>query len=187
MDLLILECTPKGNNAREGMILKEFLTLPDHHEHVNVKLIECTNKKDFLKYLDNHICLNSEYNLIHLSGHGCATDKDNAFFYLPRGRVQTDEFPTDCFMGTHIGISACELGRTAFVNPFIKKTSPITIIGPQKVVPFSDACLFWINYYSLVLHHEHKPVTSFNKTVDLLKKRISGSFQFFESKNIICK
>jgi len=182
MDLLIMECTPKGDKVREGMILKEFLTLPDHRDHVNVKLIEYTTKTDFLNYLDKHICLNSEFNLIHLSGHGCVVDKDNAFFFLPKGRVQPDDFPKDCFMGIHVGVSACELGKAAFINPFIKKTSPVTIVGPQKSVAFSDACLFWLNYYSLVLHYNYKPVTSYGKTVDFLKKRISGSFQFFESK-----
>lgn len=182
MDLLILECTPKGDKDSEGLILKKYLTLPDHHDHVNVKLIEYTNKTDFLNYLDRHICLNSEYNFIHLSGHGCVENKNIANFYLPRGSVQPDEFPRDCFMGTHVGISACELGKAAFINPFIKQTCPISLLGPQKAVNFSDACLFWINYYSLILHYNCMPVTSYWKTVNFLKKRITGSFQFFESK-----
>jgi len=93
MDLLIMECTPKRDKAREGMILKEFLTLPDRQDHVGVKLIEYTNKTDFLNYLNKHICLNAEYNLIHLSGHGWVENKDTAYFYLPKGSVQADEFP----------------------------------------------------------------------------------------------
>lgn len=165
------------------MILKDFLTLPFYDDPISVKLVEFTNKTDFLNYLENHNCLNEDYDLVHLSGHGCVREDNTAHFFLPRGTVQPDEFPGDCFMGTHVGFSACDAGRTAFSRPFIRQTRPITILGPQRSVGFSDACLFWINYYSLVMHFNYKPRTSYRKTVDLLKKRIPGSFQFFESRN----
>ena len=181
MDLLIMECTPKGDKASEGEILKRFLTLPDFIDDVKINLVEYTNKSDFLNYLYRHICLNRDYNLIHLSGHGWVEDKETAFFYLPRGSVKPDEFPRDCFMGTNVGISACELGKTAFIDPFIKQTCPVTILGPQKVVNFSDACLFWINYYSRILHHNYKPLTAYQKTIYSLKKDVRGSFQFFNN------
>ena len=177
-----MECTPKGDKASEGAILKRFLTLHDFIDNVKINLVEYTNKRDFLNYLDRHICLNRDYNLIHLSGHGWVEDKETAFFHLPRGSVKPDEFPRDCFMGTHIGISACELGKTAFIDPFIKQTCPVSILGPQKIVGFSDACLFWINYYFLILHQNNKPSTAYRKTKYLLKKEVRGSFQFFKNK-----
>lgn len=180
MNLLILECMPKCENVREGEILADFLTLPDDFDDVTVSVKEFTFKRDLLKYLKRKSKL-KDYDCVHLSGHGLVEDQETAFFELTRGKVQPYEFPEDCFSDMHTAMSACELGKVAFVDPFIEQTSPSSVLGPQREVPFRDACLFWVNYYSLVLHHGVTPQTAYNKTSDFLKGRIIGAFKFWET------
>jgi hypothetical protein len=183
MDLVILECIRKSDNVREGEILAEFLSLPyedDKDDDITVKLKEFTDKSDFLKYLGRRSNLEN-FSFVHLSGHGMIDDDGTAYFDVPRGRVQPYEFPEDCFSDMHVGISACELGKVAFVDPFIETTSPISVLGPIKEVPFRDACLFWINYYSHVLHQNFTPKTSHRKTMDYLRGKITGGFKFHET------
>ena len=185
MDLLILECMPRCDNVREGEILADFFTLPDDVDDITVKLKEFTNKSDFLKYLKRKSNL-EYYECIHLSGHGTVEDRETAYFEMPRGSISPDEFPEDCFSDMHVAVSACGLGKVVFVDPFLEKTAPKTVLGPQRDVPFRDACLFWINYYSLVLHQNSRPKTAYEKTVDYLQGRISGAFKFHETE-LLCE
>ena len=180
MSILILECMPKGDKVREGEILKEFLTLPGEDDGIDVKLKEFANKHDFLKFLSKGSNLDF-YDFVHLSGHGSIDGADAAFFDLPKGSVQPFEFPEDIFEDLNVALSACELGKVAFVDPFIEQTSPASVLGPVKEVPFRDACLFWLNYYSLVFHQNHRPKTAYNKTVDYLQGKINGGFRFHET------
>ena len=184
MTLLILECTPKQdrgrqNKAREGMILVRFLTLPGL-ECLDIKLREFQNKKDIIKFL--HREKNVEgFEFVHLSGHGSVLDKHTAVFELSRGVMEAHEFPENCFWDQSVALSACTLGQTAFVDPFIKKTGPSEVIGPQREVPFTDACAFWIPYYYLVLQEDLTPKNAFVKTKNFLKGRMTGSFQYWKS------
>ncbi|MEI8049748.1 MAG: hypothetical protein WCI92_20420, partial [Bacteroidota bacterium] len=168
------------DNVREGEILADFLTLPDDYDDITVKLKEFTFKRDFLKYLKRNSNF-EDYDFIHLSGHGVVEDKETAFFELPQGKVQPYEFPDDCFSNINVAVSACELGKVSFVDKFIEQTSPLSVLGPQREVPFRHACMFWMNYYSLVLHDEVTPQIAYDKTVDFLQGRISGAFKFHET------
>ena len=180
MDLIILECMRKCDNVREGEILAEFLSLPDEDDDVTVKIKEFTDKSDFLRYIRRRSNL-KEFDFVHLSGHGIVEDKETAFFEVPRGRVQPYEFPEGCFSDMAVALSACELGKVAFVDPFIEQTCPSFVLAPQRTVPFRDACLFWINFYSLALHHDLSPKTAFNKTREFLNEKIVGAFQFWDT------
>ena len=179
MPLLILECTPKQDMAREGMILFNFLTLPGL-EDLDIKLREFQNKKDLVKFLNQEKNV-EDYEFVHLSGHGSVFDKHTAAFELPRGAMEAHEFPDNCFWDQSVALSACELGKTVFVDPFIEQTGPIEVIGPRKDVPFTDACVFWINYYYLVLQEGLTPKNAFGKTRTFLKKRITGGFKYCKS------
>jgi len=181
MNLLILECIPKYENIQEGKILADVLTLPDDDDDdVMVGVKEFTFKRDLLKYLKRKANLKN-YDFIHLSGHGIVEDQETAFFELPHGKVQPYEFPEDCFSDMHMAMSACELGKVGFIDPFIGQTSPLSVLGPQREIPFRDACLFWVNYYSLVLHHGITPRSAYNKTSDFLKGKIIGALKFWET------
>ena len=181
MDLLILECMRERDNDHEGEILADFLTLPDEDDDdVTVRLKIVTDKRDFLKYLKRSSNLD-DFEYVHLSGHGIVEDKETAFFEVPKGKVRPYEFPEECFSGIHVAVSACECGKVAFVDPFIEQTDPLTVLAPQREVPFRDSCLFWINYYSLVLHQSFTPKTAHRKTSAYLQGKIIGGFQFHET------
>ena len=184
MTLLIIECIPKQdrgrqNKAREGMILFRFLTLPGT-ENLDIKHREFQNKKDLIKFLNREKNVEN-YGFVHLSGHGLKIDKHTAVFELSRGVMDAHEFPEDCFWDQSVALSACELGQTVFVDPFIEQTGPADVIGPQKDVPFTDACVFWINYYYLVLEEGLTPKNAFEKTRTFLKKRMTGGFKYWET------
>ena len=176
MTLLILECISRKERAREGMILFKFLTMPDM-ECLDIELIEFRKKKDLIKFLARKKNTR-DFDFVHLSGHGSAINKHTAVFELPKGIMEAHDFPNNCFCDKSVTLSACQLGRTAFVDPFIEWTGPTAVIGPQKKVQFTDACVFWINYYFLVLQEGFKPRKAFEKTRIFLKKRTKGGFTY---------
>ena len=53
-------------------------------------------------------------------------------------------------------------------------------IGPEMEVPFTDACVFWIDYYYLVLLEGLTPKKAFEKTRKFLKKRMTGGFKYWK-------
>ncbi len=83
MTLLILECTPNKDGAREGLILSEFLSLMGK-ETEEIAFREFETKQEFLKFLSNDNKV-SGYDCVHISGHGSVEDKI-AKFQLPGGR-----------------------------------------------------------------------------------------------------
>ena len=181
MTLLIIECIPKRDRAREGLILFNFLTLPDM-ECLDIGFVEFRKKKDLIKFLDRKKNTR-DFDFIHLSGHGTVINKHTAVFELQRGLMEAYEFPDNCFCDQSVALSACQLGQTAFVDPFIEQTGPKAVIGPQKKVQFTDACVFWINYYFLVLQEGLTSKKAFEKTRTFLKKRMTGGFTYSRSCN----
>lgn len=177
MTLLILECTPKKDRDREGLILFEFLSLNEDQEE-EIEYREFEGKQEFLKFLSKDTV--SEFDCVHLSGHGSVED-GIAEFQLPHGSVQPDEFPEKCFTTQQISLSACELGRAAFIKPFIEQTQPDLVIAPMNEVPFRDAALFWVNYYDHVIYREIDARRAFDSTKRYLKGKITGGFQLWEN------
>lgn len=178
MNLLLLECTPKSQKAREGLILYHFLSLPAD-KPFKVELQKFTDKNDFLSFLSKRKSL-MHFDCIHLSGHG-TVEKEGTFFHLPRGSVSPDEFPKHCFDDKCVALSACELGKIAFVDPFIKQTQVQYVVGPNREVPFMDAAVFWVNFYYYMLKENISPMTSFSKTKENLEGYVRGAFQFHET------
>jgi len=184
MTLLILECLPKYEKVREGRILADILTLPSDGDDICVSFKEVTFKRDLLNYVKRRSNLKG-YEFIHISGHGMIEDQETAFFELAQGKIQPDEFPADCFSDMHMALSACDLGKVAFVDPFIGQTSPLSVLGPQRAIPFRDACLFWVHYYSLVLGHGVSPRTAYHKTSECMRGKITGALKFWETEPAI--
>lgn len=172
MDLLIIECIPKGQYVQEGVVLHEFLKMMDSDL---VSLKKFTNKKDFLSFLENEDNL-YDYDCIHLSGHGEVVDGD-AGFKLPRGMVRPDEFPEDCFEDKIVAISACQLGQAAFIHPFTDQTGAKTVIAPQRDVEFIDASMYFVNLYYFIIHRNSPLSWAFDEVDDYLAGRIRGAFQ----------
>lgn len=174
MSLLILECTPKQDKVREGFILKEFLHMT---EFSDVFYKEFVNKNNFLNYIGNEDRMDN-YDVIHISGHGIVDD-DEAYFSLPRGGVKPDEFPKRCFSDKLVALSACELGKIAFIRPFMENTDAKYVIAPQREIDFIDAALFFINFYYFIYHHNMKYKTAYDRIYKFLGDRIRGAFRYW--------
>ena len=177
MTLLILECTPIRDRAPEGKILNQFLTLPDL-DFIDVKYKEFRKKAELIKFLSKNKNI-VDHEFVHLSGHGSVTKKYRAMFELSRGHLEACEFPDYCFLDQSLTLSACELGQKVWADTFLEQTGAIEVIGPKNEVSFTDACIFWINYYYLVLQDGLKPKTAFDHTKTFLKKRVEGKFKYW--------
>lgn len=174
MTLLILDCDPKADGFREGWILGEFLKMADED---SVEVQEFQSKRKLLRFLSDPDNLSYEH--VHLCGHGKVYGRDSGEFQLPRGSITADGFPESCFEEMVVSLSACELGKAAFVRPFIESTGAVAVIAPQREVEFIDASLFFLNFYYLVFHHGMRPNTAYGRTIEYIGKRVRGAFQYW--------
>ncbi|WP_298666742.1 hypothetical protein [uncultured Methanofollis sp.] len=171
--LAIIECVPQNEDKKEGLVLYEFL----HTTGIDfADYFEFTNCSDLLEFLASGEV--EEYASVHLSGHGAASG-DEACFKMPRGRIHPDEFPAECFLGKTVAVSACELGRKCFADPFLATTMAAAMIAPQREVPFIDAAVFFVNYYYHLYRQGVRPRTAFDRTREYLNGKALGGFQYF--------
>ena len=172
-DLLIIECIPKCDNKEEGLILHGFLemTSPKHVESLRV-----TSKSDLLEVLSDKLRLR-KFEYVHISGHG---DKINQVFITPKGVLRPDEFPFGCFKNKTVTLSACELGRTDFINEFIETTEARRVIAPMNEILFVDAAIWFVNFYYWSLNFEMQPKVAFNRTMNYLSGKASGAMGFWD-------
>ncbi len=78
-----------------------------------------------------------------------------------------------------VTVSACELGKKSFADPFIEQTGASRVIAPQREVLFIDSAFWFLNFYYFALHHEFRPGDAFNRTDDHLSDRVKGGFQYW--------
>jgi len=171
--LAIIECIPKKDDMREGLVLAEFLHMTgvgaaDYHGF--------TNRSELLAFLGSDALL--DYDSVHLSGHG-VVDGGHACFLLPRGKVYPEEFPEECFLGKTVAVSACGLGKTCFARPFKVQTGADVVIAPQREVLFVDAAVWFVNYYYRLSCRGVRPRTAYEQTEASLNGRVRGAFQFY--------
>jgi len=172
--VLIIECVPKSDDRREGLMLYEFLHMV---EVGGVSLLTVSNKSDLIDLLDDSAYLQG-YDYVHLSGHGKAVGVDTPCFQLPRGRMCSYEFPEGCFEGKVVALSACELGRKGFAREFKEQTGAEVLVAPQREVLFVDASAWFVSYYYFLLVHGMTALTAFKRTQALLRPRLKGAFQY---------
>lgn len=102
-----------------------------------------------------------------------------AYLQLPRARVYPEEFPEDCFAGTElVGLSACSLGKVAFIDRFMKQTGARMVVGPKKDVLFADSAIFFLNLFYLMHCQERGVKSALARTTDFLKstRAFTGAF-----------
>ena len=173
MSLLVLECMRKLDEVSEGIVLDEFVKMidPDLVEVVNLQysshLIELLEDEERMENFMN----------IHLCGRGEVDDADDAYFFMPNGRIHPYDFPEDCFKDKVVTISASALGRTAFIHPFIEQTGAEIVIAPQRDLCPVDAAIWYVNYFYFLLHHERLASTAFERTEEHLDNYARGGFQ----------
>lgn len=173
MAMLILECCTKKadyNRGYRGYVLKEFLRMIDHP----VDYYEISRKGDLLDLLSGDLC----YEHVYISSHG-EVQWGEAYLQLPRARVYPEEFPEDCFAGTElVGLSACSLGKVAFIDRFMKQTGARMVVGPKKDVLFADSAIFFLNLFYLMHCQERGVKSALARTTDFLKstRAFTGAF-----------
>lgn len=174
MAMLILECCTKkadyNRGYRDGYVLKEFLRMINHP----VDYYEISRKGDLLDLLSGDLC----YEHVYISSHG-EVQWGEAYLQLPRARVYPEEFPEDCFAGTElVGLSACSLGKVAFIDRFMKQTGARMVVGPKKDVLFADSAIFFLNLFYLMHCQERGVKSALARTTDFLKstRAFTGAF-----------
>lgn len=170
--LLIIECISREERLNESIILYEFLKMSAPKR---IRCIRCSSKDEVLKYLESKENL-TRYQYVHLSGHG---DAQNCAFKTPRGDIWPQEFPRGCFNGKTVTLSACDLGKKEFIEPFLDATAARFAIAPQREVLFIDAALWYTIFYYNALHIGNKPDCSYDKTQKSLY--VKGAFRFWLS------
>ena len=170
---MIIEAIPRKDRLHEGRVLNEFMRM----SFEKVVLNRISYKKDLLTMLDDTRMING-FNYVHLSGHGDVTKK-KAAFKCPYGWIVPDEFPCGCFEDRTVALSGCQLGKTAFIEPFMNQTEARNVIAPQRDVPFVDAAVWFVNFYYFALHHEKSSWTAFEMTNQHLRGRALGAFKFW--------
>jgi len=175
MSLLIVEAIPKTEKLQEGHVLNEFIKMTSINWPRRFRRF--ANKYRLLTYFENENHYDFEF--IHFSGHG-TVEGNTSFFECPRGSIAPDEFPEDCFIEQTVALSACELGKAAFVRPFMRHTGAKGVIAPLKEIPFMDACVWFVNYYYFLLEHHYAPGHAFNRVQRSLQSKIKGAFRFWK-------
>jgi hypothetical protein len=152
--LLIAEAIPLKERKMEAVVLGEFVRL-FREDFRDDYYFDC--KSDFLDYIDRYV-VNPKYNkchgrykYIHLSGHGRYYKRTGAVFKFPKGELKFEDLPKDCFRGTLVTLSACDLGNRSAMEQLIERTKAKTVIAPSNSLRFEDGALWYVNFYYLLL------------------------------------
>ena len=95
------------------------------------------------------------YEHVYISSHSDVQQKDEAYLKLPRVRIYPEEFPEDCFESAElVALSACSLGKAAFVDPFMEQAGARMVVGPKNEVEFIDSAIFFLNLFYLMHRQE---------------------------------
>jgi hypothetical protein len=178
--LLIAEAIPLKERKMESIVLGEFIRL-FREDFRDDYYFEC--KSDFLDYIDRYI-VNPKYNkrhgrykYIHLSGHGRYYKRTGALFKFPKGELKFDDLPKECFRGTLVTLSACQLGNEAAMEHFIERTKAKSVIAPQNSPRFEDAALWFVNFYYLLLKQRIEPHDAYRITNSIVNTK--ADFQVY--------
>ncbi|MBI0583746.1 MAG: hypothetical protein ISF22_05905 [Methanomassiliicoccus sp.] len=167
--VLIVESIPLKEGPTEGDVLSKILEMASYDYF---ELHTVTNKNDLLSMLEDRQFM-KRFRIVHLSGHG---DEEEPNFLLPRGCVHASEFPEACFRNRTVCLSACTLGRSAFVRPFLEATGARFVIGPRRAVYLADAALFFMTFYYWTNRRRLGIEASYNRAV---KSAARGDFQLW--------
>jgi len=117
--LLIAEAVPLKEKKMESVVLSEFVRLfmPDFKDDYFFE-----SKSSFLDFIDRYIDnpkrnrRYGKFKFVHLSGHARYYKRKGAVFSFPKGDLNLDEFPKNCFTGISVTFSACDLGKKRLWN-----------------------------------------------------------------------
>ncbi|WP_157202289.1 hypothetical protein [Methanoplanus limicola] len=177
-DLLFIECTPKKDDIREGIVLHEFLNMTDTGYRGRFELHEISSKNKLISLLEDKEYLKS-FKGIHLSGHG-TNEGGRLGFKLPHGVLHPDEFPRGCFNDKIVGFSACDLGKIDFCRNLLGNTGFKCFIAPQRGVKFMDAAIWFLTLYYLYVGCNKQIWTAYNETNEKFNALVKGAFQYYE-------
>ncbi len=169
--VVMLECIPKRDAQDESEVIWQFLRMTDG----DATKFDVTNKSEFIEILEQDADVQGASH-VHLSGHG---DGDESEFLLPRGRMRPEDFPELCFQGKVVTLSACSLGRKAFIERFCEVTGAAIVIAPTHDVHFAEAAAFFVNYYFLVTHHDMTPRGAFDRASAMVSGKVKGAFNLW--------
>ena len=167
----ILECIPKKEMMKEGLILFEFLKM-EIPEKVEMKYIK--GKNHFFDELNKN-----NFAIVHISCHG-KYDDGNFCLQMPNGYIYPDEFyDDDRLKGRDVIITGCSLGRKDFSKEFLERTEAKSLVAPMNDIEFLDAAMWCINFYYILLKKDY----TFGKAFDYMKENfyIKGAMQMWEN------
>lgn len=167
----ILECIPKKEGMKEGIILFEFLRM-EIPEKVDLKFIE--SKNHFFDELNKN-----NFRIVHISCHGKYNDR-NFCLQMPKGQIYPEEFyENDHLKGRNVVITGCSLGRKNFAKAFLERTEAESLIAPMNNIEFLDSAMWAINFYYILLKKDY----SFGKAFDYMRENfyVKGAMQMWEN------
>ena len=171
--LLIFECFPKCEGDKEGEVLFNLLNMIERRSLDEMDLREKSSKKELIGSLKRKDFI-KRYDYIHLSGHG---DIDANVFMTPKGDLTPEDFPRGCFEGKTVTFSSCEIGRTAFAEPFRKQTGAKYVIAPMNEVSTIDSAFWFSNFYFWVLEKRVRPTAAYDRIDEYIEGRnVKGGF-----------
>ncbi len=166
----ILECIPKKEMMKEGLILFEFLKM-EIPKKVELKFIK--GKNHFFDELNKN-----NFKIVHISCHG-KYDDGNFCLQLPNGYIYPDQFyDNDHLKGRDVVITGCSLGRKDFAKEFLEKTEANSLVSPMNDIEFLDSAMWCINFYYVLLKKDYP----FDKAFDYMKENfyVKGGMQMWE-------
>lgn len=171
--VVMLECIPKGQEQDESEVLFQFLRMT--LDGGDATKIDVAGKSDLLEVLakDDDV---ASATYIHISAHG---DGDEPALHLPRGKLGPSAFPEGCFKGKVVSLSACSLGRKAFMDEFIEQTGAKAVVAPTHDVLFPEAAIFFVNFYFLLLHDGMTPNGAFERVKRTMGTKVKGGFGYW--------
>lgn len=167
--MLIVESIPQYQDPNEGDMLAKVLEMASYDYF---ELHAVCNRNDLLEMLEDRPFMR-QFKIVHLSGHG---DEEEPNFLLPRGSINASDFPEGCFKNKTVCLSACTLGKSRFVQPFMERTNARFVIGPRRSIYFIDATLFFLTFYYWTNRRRLGIEASYNRTV---KSGVRGDFRLW--------
>lgn len=157
--LLIAEAVPLKEKKLEVVVLGEFIRMCVE-DFKDDYFFEC--KSDFLDYLNKYV-INPQYSkkygrykYVHFSGHGRYYKQKGAVFSFPKGDLELNTLPMDCFRGMTVTFSACEIYNKVAMEHFVERTKAKYVIAPSNSPSFEDAALWFLNFYYLIMKKRYK-------------------------------
>jgi hypothetical protein len=182
--ILIIEALPKKENIKESMILKNLFKMinNDMGKVVKYQIKPVTGKNEFLDYLYSKSTRDlDEFEIIHFACHG----DSSSGMTLPKGSISPNDLKDHDLWNTAISFSSCELGRKSFANDIISNTGAKFVIGPNRIISYSDASLWFINFYYELFYKNRTIKTAYTHTKETLAGRVGGGFTLTERSKIM--